>query len=76
MRSTWANIIQALIFTAPHGLILLVMPDWWSILFIIFVGGLVAGWLRIRSGSFYSAWIMHASSNVATALIVAINTAA
>jgi len=29
-----------------------------------------------RSGSFYSAWILHASSNVAAGVIVAINTAA
>ena len=71
----WANVLQALIFTAPHGLLLLIMPERWGLLFIIFAGSLVAGWMRIKSGSFFAPWIMHASGNVATGLIVAMGTA-
>ena len=71
----WANVLQALIFTAPHGLLLLIMPERWGMLFIIFAGSLVAGWMRIKSGSSFAPGIMHASGNVATGLIVAMGTA-
>jgi membrane protease YdiL (CAAX protease family) len=71
----WANLGQALLFLIPHLLVLLVMPEMWGILPVIFVGSLVLGWVRIRSGSILGPWLIHASVNVATCLSVAIRTA-
>ncbi len=45
-----ANLVQALIFLAPHLLILLVLPEMWPILPAVFAGALFAGWVRIKSG--------------------------
>ena len=72
----WANLGQALIFLIPHLLVLRVMPEMWSILPVIFAGSLLWGWLRIKSGSIIGSWLMHAASNVAICLSVAIRTAA
>ena len=72
----WANIVQALIFFLPHLLILQFAPELWPVLPLVFVGALVFGWFRIKSGSILPSWIMHASGNVGIALIVAIRTAA
>ena len=71
----WADVAQALIFLLPHLLILNVMPEAWPLLPLIFVGALVLGWLRIKSGSIIGPWLIHASANVAIALSVAIRTA-
>jgi membrane protease YdiL (CAAX protease family) len=71
----WANVTQALIFLLPHLLILYVMPKVWPLLSLVFVGALVFGWLRIKSGSIIGPWLMHASGNVAIALSVAFHTA-
>ncbi len=71
----WANIVQALIFLAPHLLILVVMPEMWPLLVIIFAGSLFVGWVRIKSGSIVGPWIIHASVNIAMGLSVAIRTA-
>jgi membrane protease YdiL (CAAX protease family) len=71
----WANVTQAFIFLLPHLLILYVMPSAWPLLPLVFVGALVFGWLRIKSGSIIGSWLMHASGNVAIALSVAIRTA-
>jgi membrane protease YdiL (CAAX protease family) len=72
----WANVAQAFIFLLPHLLILYVMPGAWILLPLVFVGALVFGWLRIKSGSIIGPWLMHASGNVAMALSVAIRTGA
>jgi membrane protease YdiL (CAAX protease family) len=69
MRFAWANLIQAAIFLLPHLLILIVMPELWWFLPIVYVGALYLGWLRIRSGSIIPSWIIHASLNVAICLI-------
>ena len=71
----WANVLQAFIFFLPHLLILLVMADMWPILPLVFVGALLCGWVRIKSGSILGSWLMHATGNVAMALMVAIRTA-
>jgi membrane protease YdiL (CAAX protease family) len=71
----WANLGQALLFLIPHLFVLLVMPEMWGILPLIFVGSLVLGWVRIRSGSIIGPWLVHATVNVATCLSVAIWTA-
>jgi membrane protease YdiL (CAAX protease family) len=70
----WANVTQALIFLLPHFLILFVAPEVWGILPAVFVGALVFGWVRIRSGSILGPWLMHAAGNVTMALMVAIRT--
>jgi len=72
----WANIIQALIFFLPHLLILFFAPELWGLLPLVFVGALLFGWLRIKSGSVIPSWIMHAAGNMTIALSVAIRTAA
>lgn len=66
----WANVLQALVFLAPHLLLLTVAPEAWGLLPVIFVGALVLGWLRIRSGSILGPWIVHAAANVTMALSV------
>jgi membrane protease YdiL (CAAX protease family) len=71
-----ANVAQALIFLAPHLLLLTIMPEAWAILIVVFVGALFAGWLRIHSGSILGPWLLHAGANVATALSVAVRSAA
>ena len=71
----WANLGQALIFFIPHLLVLTVMPEMWGILPVIFAGSLLLGWVRIKSGSIFGSWLMHASANVAMCLSVAIRTA-
>lgn len=71
----WANLAQALIFLMPHLLVLRIMPEMWGVLPIVFLGALLAGWLRIKSGSIVGPWLIHASANVATCLSVAFRTA-
>ena len=72
----WANALQALIFLLPHFLVLLVMPEMWGLLPLVFSGALILGWLRIKSGSIIGPWLMHASGNVTMALNIAIRTTA
>lgn len=67
----WANLFQALLFLAPHLLLLFIMPDQWSFLIWVFLGALFVGWARIRSGSILGPWLAHASLNVTTGLYVA-----
>lgn len=70
----WANLLQATIFLLPHLFLLVVMPELWPILLLIFAGGLLKGWLRIKSGSILGPWLIHATANVAMCLNVAIQT--
>jgi membrane protease YdiL (CAAX protease family) len=74
LPGVWANLLQALIFLAPHLLVLRVMPEMWSIIPIIFVGALFAGWVRIKSGSIMGPWMIHAAANVTMCLSVAART--
>jgi membrane protease YdiL (CAAX protease family) len=69
-----ANLTQALIFLLPHLAILLVAPQMWGFLPVVFAVALLYGWVRIRSGSIIGSWLMHASGNVTMALIAAIRT--
>ncbi|MCL1635262.1 CPBP family intramembrane metalloprotease [Luteimonas sp. SX5] len=75
MPLLWANVLQALIFLAPHLLILLSRPALWPVLPAVFVGGLLTGWLRIKSGSIIGPWLIHGALNTATCLYVAAGTA-
>ena len=76
LSAGWANLGQALVFLAPHLLVMRVMPELWPLLIVVFLGALFVGWLRIRSGSIAAAWLVHGSLNVATCLSVAARTAA
>lgn len=76
MSLPWANLWQALIFLLPHLLILHTRPELWGVLPVVFVGALVSGWLRIKSGSIFGPWLIHAALNVATCLNIAVRTAA
>ena len=71
----WANLGQALIFLAPHLLVLKVRPELWMLLPVVFVSALVLGWLRIKSGSIVGPWLVHASANAATCLSIAVRSA-
>jgi membrane protease YdiL (CAAX protease family) len=70
-----ANLLQALIFLLPHVLVLLVMPEMWPVLPVVFAGALFTGWVRIRSGSIVGPWLLHAAANVTICLSVAARSA-
>ncbi len=69
----WANLAQAFVFFIPHLAILFVAREaWvWRMLPLVYAVALVLGWLRTQSGSILGSWMVHASSNVTMALVVA-----
>lgn len=67
----WANVTQALIFLAPHLILLKVIPEAWPFMPLLFIGALFLGWLRIKSSSIVGPWIVHAAVNVVTCLSIA-----
>lgn len=69
-RRWLANSLQALVFTLPHALILLVRPDLWFAIPVVFALGLVCGWLRIQSKSVVPSALVHAFGNFGAALSV------
>jgi membrane protease YdiL (CAAX protease family) len=71
----WANVVQAAVFLVPHLLLLLVMPEIWWFLPLVFLGALFLGWARIASDSMLGPWLIHAALNVTTALSIAIRSA-
>ena len=71
MPSPWANLTQAIIFLLPHLAVLFVMPEASPVLILVLVGALFTGWVRIESGSIVGPWLLHATANVTTALLVA-----
>ena len=74
--SLWpANLLQALIFLLPHLFVVVVMPEVWGLLPVVFAASLFLGWARIRSDSILGPWLVHAAGNVAMALYVAAGTA-
>jgi membrane protease YdiL (CAAX protease family) len=66
----WGNTAQALVFFAPHCLLLLASFALWPILPVQFVAGWLLGWLRHRSGSIGPAWLAHAGSNILAAMTI------
>ncbi len=70
--SFWtANVLQAACFLVPHLLLLFFAPSLWPIAVTLPLAmGLVAGWLRHRSGSIGPAIILHAVPNTVGALAV------
>jgi membrane protease YdiL (CAAX protease family) len=75
MPFIWANLLQALIFLLPHGLVLLVMPRMWWLLPVVFAMALFNGWVRCRSGSILGPSLIHGCVNVAVCLSVAYRSA-
>lgn len=71
----WANLWQALIFLAPHSLILITRAELWGLLPIVFASALFTGWIRIKSGSILGPWLSHAAVNTAVCLNIAARTA-
>ncbi len=66
-----ANIIQAVIFTLPHLLILLVAPKLWPLATVLPMAlGLACGWLRFRFDSIGPGILVHALPNAVGALAV------
>ncbi len=63
------NILQALIFLAPHTLLLLVSLSLWPLLPLQLVAGWVLGWLRERSDSIGPCWLTHALTNLLPAVL-------
>ena len=75
MRPRKANLIQALVFLAPHLLLLIVMPKAALLLPVGVLGlGLLAGWLRIRSGSIGPGLLLHGFGNTLVGILAAIST--
>lgn len=70
-----ANLLQSIIFLAPHLLMLFVMPEMWWLLPIVFAFSLFVGWVRIQSGSILGPWLIHGTANVVMCLSVASRTA-
>jgi membrane protease YdiL (CAAX protease family) len=76
MSHGWANLLQSVIFFAPHLFLLALMPEMWPVLPAVFLGALFTGWLRIRSGSILGPWLIHGALNVTICLYVAGKTVA
>lgn len=62
------NLLQTLIFTLPHLLLLTVSLQTWPMVLVVPVGGWLFGWLRHRSGSIIPGWIAHTLGNALAAL--------
>jgi len=58
------NLLQALVFLAPHLLLHLVRVALWPLLSLQLIAGLVLGWLRQRSDSIGRCWLLHAATNL------------
>lgn len=63
------NVLQALVFLAPHCVLLLVDVSLWPLLPLQLISGLVLGWLRERSTSIGPCWLVHAAVNTLPALL-------
>jgi hypothetical protein len=62
------NILQALIFTLPHLLLLIVSISFWPIVAVQLMAGWLLGWLRYKSDSILPGWLAHSLSNAIGAL--------
>ena len=65
------NVLQSLIFLGPHLFLLVVMPEQWPMMPILFLGAMFSGWLFHQSCSFIGPWMIHAAVNVTTCLLAA-----
>jgi membrane protease YdiL (CAAX protease family) len=72
---TWGNRTQAVIFLVPHVPVVVLAPQLWWVLILVFAGALFTGWVRLKSGSILGPWLNHAVANVTICLSVAGRTA-
>ena len=63
------NIIQTLVFLAPHLLLLLISRTLWPLLALQSIAGWLLGWLRYRSHSVGPSWLAHAGANILTSVV-------
>jgi membrane protease YdiL (CAAX protease family) len=73
--TTWAIIIQALLFVIPNSLVALVLPPLQGVLYVLVYTwlaiGIIGGWAAARTGSIWPSLISAAVCNlVLVALIV------
>ena len=66
------NVLQALVFFAPHLLLLLVSTALWPLLPVQLVAGWLLGWLRDRSGSVGPPSLAHVAANVLAPLLLTV----
>ncbi len=66
------NLLQALVFLAPHLLLLLVSVSLWPILPVQFIAGWLLGVLRDRSASIGPSSVAHVATNLLAPLLLAI----
>jgi membrane protease YdiL (CAAX protease family) len=64
------NVLQALVFLAPHLLLLAVSTALWPILPVQLVSGWLLGWLRWRSASIGPSSLAHVAANVLAPLLL------
>ncbi len=68
-RFAAGNTLQALIFLAPHGLLLLISIRLWPLLPAQLIAGWLLGWLRQRTASIGPCWAAHTATNLIAAAI-------
>lgn len=68
------NAVQAVLFLAPHALLLVVNVAFWPLLPAQLLAGWLLGWLRHRSGSIAPGWIAHAANILAPTLLAPLTT--
>ena len=72
LKLATANLIQALIFLAPHMLLLFVMPLKTAPLLVgVLAMGSINGWLRLKLGSIGPGMLLHGVGNTFVGLLVA-----
>jgi membrane protease YdiL (CAAX protease family) len=64
------NLLQALVFLAPHLLLLLVSSALWPLLPVQLVSGWLLGWLRYKSSSIGPCSLAHVIANVLAPLLI------
>lgn len=71
MTLAQANVLQTLIFLAPHLLILFVKPEAAPLMVGVLGLGLSTGWLRIKSGSIGPGVLIHGLANTLVGILAA-----
>ncbi len=64
------NVLQALLFLAPHFLLLLVSAAFWPLLPVQLAAGWLLGWLRWRSASIGPSSLAHIAANILAPLLL------
>jgi len=66
------NTVQAVLFLAPHALLLVIGVAFWPLLPAQLIAGWLLGWLRYRSGSIGPGWVAHAAANILAPTLLAL----